>query len=61
MVRRVVAAVRLQHVPTLFRQDDGDVPMTVKPLGSDEPFLAEMAQVTRARIGGTLVVIAEVA
>jgi hypothetical protein len=39
-VRRIVAAVGLQHVPTLFRQDDGYLPVTIKPLGSDEPFLA---------------------
>jgi hypothetical protein len=60
MVRRVVAAVRLQHVPTLLRQDDSHVPMTSQALGSDEPFLAEMSEVARPRIDRTLVVVAEV-
>jgi hypothetical protein len=45
IVVRMVAAIRLQHVPTLFRQDDGRVPMTGQPLGSDEPFFPEVAQV----------------
>jgi hypothetical protein len=57
----VGAAVRLQHVPTLFRQDDHDVPVTVQPLGSDEPFFSEVSEVARPRIGRTLVVVAEVA
>jgi hypothetical protein len=61
MVRRVVASVRLEHVPTFFRQHDGDVPTTIQALCSDEPFFAEMSEVGGPRIGRTLVVVAEVA
>jgi hypothetical protein len=46
MAIRVVAAVRLEHVPTLLRQHDGHIPMSVQPFGSDESFLAQMAEVT---------------
>jgi len=56
-----VVAVRFQHVPPLLRQHDGDVPMAIQALGSDEPCLAEMSQVAGARTARTLVVIAEVA
>ena len=45
VVARMIAAIRLQHVPTFLRQDDRHVPMTGQPLGSDEPFLAEVSQV----------------
>jgi hypothetical protein len=61
MFKGVVAAVRLQHVSTLLRQDDGHVPMTSQALGSDEPFLAKVPEVARPRIGRTPVVVAEVA
>jgi hypothetical protein len=60
-VRRVVAPVRLEHVPTFFRQHDGDVSTTIQALGSDEPFLAEVSEVPRSRIGRPVVVVAEVA
>jgi hypothetical protein len=50
MVKGVVAAVRLQHVPTLLRQDDGYVPMTVQALGSDEPFLPQVSEIAGPRI-----------
>jgi len=46
MAMRVVAAVRLEHVPTLLRQHDGHIPMPVQWFGSDESFLAQMAEVT---------------
>ena len=45
MVIRVFAAVRLQHVPTLFRQHDRDVSAATQALGSDKPFLAEVSKV----------------
>jgi hypothetical protein len=61
MVRRVVTAVRLQHVPTLLRQHDRDVSAATQALGSDEPFLAEVSKVAGPRIGRTLVVVAEIA
>jgi len=61
MVIRVFAAVRLQHVPTLFRQHDRDVSAATQALGSDEPFLAEVSEVARSRIGRTLAVVPEVA
>jgi hypothetical protein len=61
IVVRMVAAIRLQHVPTLFRQDDRHVPMTGQALGSDEPFLTEVSEVARPRIGRALVVVAKVA
>jgi hypothetical protein len=43
LVNRVVAPVRLQHVPTFFRQHDSDVPMTVQTLGSDGPLVPQMS------------------
>ena len=61
MVRRVVAAVCLQHVPTLFRQHDRDVSTATQAFGSDEPLLAEVSKVAGPRIGRTLVVVAEIA
>jgi hypothetical protein len=61
MFKGVVAAVRLQHVPALLRQDDGHVPMTRHAFGSDEPFFAKVPEVARPRIGRTLVVITQVA
>jgi hypothetical protein len=60
MLVRVIAAIRLQHVPTLLRQDNGHIAMTVYPLGSDEPFLPEVSEVARPRIGRALVVVPEV-
>src|SRR5580698_6791484 len=47
LVMRVVAPIRLQQDPTFFREDDGDVPMTVQPFGSDEAFRAQVSQVAR--------------
>jgi hypothetical protein len=61
IVERMVAAIRLQHVPTFLRQDDRHVPMTGQALGSDEPLLAEVSEVARPWIGRTLVVVAKVA
>ena len=39
----------------------GHIAMTVYPLGSDEPFLAEVSEVARPRIGRALVVVPQVA
>jgi hypothetical protein len=61
IVRPMIVAMRLQNVPTFLRQDDCHVPMTGQPLDSDEPFLAEVAQVAAPWIRRTLVVIAKVA
>ena len=61
VVVRVVAAVRFEDVPALLGQDHGDVPMTIKPLRSDESLLAQMSQVAQPRIGRAIVVVAEVA
>jgi hypothetical protein len=61
MVMQMVVAVRLQHVSTRLRQDDDGVSMTIQPLRPDETFVAEMSQVARARIGGAIVVITQVA
>jgi hypothetical protein len=58
---REIAAVRLQHSQTFLSQDNGHVPTTVQPLDPDEPFLAEVSEVARPRIGRALVVAPEVA
>jgi hypothetical protein len=57
----MVATIRLQQVPTFFRQDDRHVPTAGQPLGSDEPFLTEVSEVAAPWIGRTLVVVAQVA
>ncbi len=61
VVRRVIVTVRLKHVPTLFRQHNRHVPMTIQPLGSDEPVVTQMSQVAGPRICGAVAVVADVA
>jgi hypothetical protein len=61
MVMGVVTAVRFENVPALLGEHDGHVPMAIQALRSDKPFLPQVSQITRSRIGGAAVVIAEVA
>jgi hypothetical protein len=39
--------VCFEYVPTFLRQDDRHLPMTVQPLGSDEPFFSEVSEVAQ--------------
>lgn len=55
-----VLALSVQQVSAAVRQDNDMVPMTVQPLDSDESLLTKVAQVARSRIGGAVVVVAEV-
>src|SRR5436309_4039234 len=67
VVAMVLALVRevtprgLEEVTAVLGQDNGDVPMAIQPLGSDERLLTQVTQVTRTRIGGPVIVVPEVA
>ena len=45
VVVRVVSAMRFEYAPAFLGEHHGDVAMTVHPFGTDESFLAEMAQI----------------
>ena len=45
MISRAVAAVRLEHVATLFSQRDYCVAMAMQPSNADQSLVAQMAQI----------------
>jgi hypothetical protein len=56
-----VRAMRVQELATAVREDNDTVSVTVEPLRSDEPLFAQVAQVARARIRRSAVVVSKVA
>ena len=51
----------IQELATAVREDNDTVSVTVEPLRSDEPLFAQVAQVARARIRRSAVVVSKVA
>jgi hypothetical protein len=56
-----VDAMRVEQVSAAVREDDDMAPVTIQSLGPNEALFAQVAQVARARIGGSAVVVSKVA
>ena len=61
VIVRVVAAMRFEEAAPIFRENDGDVTMTVDAFHPNQSLFPKMSQVACARVGWPSVVIAEVA